>query len=91
MRWPALRLARDVMARGGMSGAVFNAAKEIALDGFIDGRLQFPQMAEVVEEVLDGLIMDTGLIDATMTLDNVAQVDHLARQTAKAVIKKRAG
>jgi len=26
-----------------------------------------------------------------MTLDNVAQVDHLARQTAKAVIKKRAG
>ena len=74
-----------------MSGAVFNAAKEIALDGFIDGRLQFPQMAEVVEEALDGLIMDTGLIDATMTLDNVAQVDHLARQTAKAVIKKRAG
>jgi len=91
VRWPALRLARDVMARGGMSGAVFNAAKEIALDGFIDGRLQFPQMAEVVEEVLDGLIMDSGLIDATMTLDNVAQVDHLARQTAKAVIKKRAG
>ncbi|KKN34206.1 hypothetical protein LCGC14_0795900, partial [marine sediment metagenome] len=80
-----------VMERGGMSGAVFNAAKEIALDGFIEGRLQFPQMAEVVEEVLECLIPDTSLIDANMTLDNVAQVDHLARQTAKAVIKKRAG
>ena len=91
VRWPALRLAREVMERGGMSGAVFNAAKEIALDGFIEGRLQFPQMAEVVEEVLEGLIPDTSLIDANMTLDNVAQVDHLARQTAKAVIKKRAG
>ena len=91
VRWPALRLAREVMERGGMSGAVFNAAKEIALDGFIEGRLQFPQMAEVVEEVLECLIPDTSLIDANMTLDNVAQVDHLARQTAKAVIKKRAG
>jgi 1-deoxy-D-xylulose-5-phosphate reductoisomerase len=90
-RWPALRLAREVMERGGMSGAVFNAAKETALDGFIDGRLRFPEMAEVVEETLNQLNSDTSLIDATMTLDNVAQVDHLARQTAQAVIKKRSG
>jgi 1-deoxy-D-xylulose-5-phosphate reductoisomerase len=90
-RWPALRLAREVMERGGMSGAVFNAAKETALDGFIAGRLRFPEMAEVVEETLNQLNSDTSLIDATMTLDNVAQVDHLARQTAQAVIKKRAG
>jgi 1-deoxy-D-xylulose-5-phosphate reductoisomerase len=48
-------------------------------------------MAEVVEETLNQLNSDTSLIDATMTLDNVAQVDHLARQTAQAVIKKRAG
>ena len=91
VRWPALRLAREVMARGGMAGAVFNAAKEIALDGFIDGRLRFPQMAEVVEDTLDQLNSDSSLIDANMTLDNVAQVDHLARQAAKAVINKRAG
>ncbi len=90
-RWPALRLAREVMTRGGMAGAVFNAAKEIALDGFIAGRLRFPQMAEVVEDVLSRLNSGDGLIDATMTLDNVAQVDHLARQAAKAVIEKRAG
>ncbi|EEB84747.1 1-deoxy-D-xylulose-5-phosphate reductoisomerase [Roseobacter sp. GAI101] len=90
-RWPALRLAREVMARGGMAGAVFNAAKEVALDGFIDGHLRFPQMAQVVEDTLEQLNSDNNVIDATMTLDNVAQVDHLARQAAKAVIKKRAG
>ncbi len=90
-RWPALRLARDVMERGGMAGAVFNAAKEIALDGFIAGQLRFPQMAQVVEDTLEQLNADAGLIDVTMTLDNVAHVDHLARQTAKAVSKKRAG
>ncbi|SFS52530.1 1-deoxy-D-xylulose 5-phosphate reductoisomerase [Sulfitobacter marinus] len=89
-RWPALRLAREVMERGGMAGAVFNAAKETALDGFIDGRLGFTQMAEVVEDTLNRLNSDNGLIDAGMTLDNVAQVDHLARQAAQAIIKKRA-
>ena len=91
IRWPALRLAREVMARGGMAGAVFNAAKEVALDGFIDGKLRFPQMAEVVEDTMEALFPDNGVIDAAITLDNVAQVDHLARQAAWAAITKRAG
>ena len=90
-RWPALRLAREVMARGGMAGAVFNAAKEVALDGFVDGKLRFPQMAQIVEDTMETLFPDNGVIDAAITLDNVAQVDHLARQAAWAAITKRAG
>lgn len=89
-RWPALRLARDVMRTGGLAGAVFNAAKETALDGFIAGRIGFTDMAGVVEEVLDKLSATTGHIHATMTLDNVAQTDHLARQEAQSVINKKA-
>ncbi len=81
-RWPALRLARDVMAAGGLSGAVFNAAKERAVDAFIDRRIGFLQMAQVVEVVLDRLSAQKGLIDAGITLDNVRQADHLARETA---------
>ena len=91
IRWPALRLAREVMARGGMAGAVFNAAKEVALDGFIGGKLRFPQMAEIVEDTMEALFPDNRVIDAAITLDNVAQVDHLARQAAWAAITKRAG
>ncbi|MEM1075793.1 MAG: 1-deoxy-D-xylulose-5-phosphate reductoisomerase [Pseudomonadota bacterium] len=90
-RWPALRLARDVMRTGGLSGAVFNAAKETALDGFIGGAIRFTDMAEVVEEVLTTISAAQGHIDATMTLDNVAGIDHLARQEARAAISKRAG
>ena len=48
-RYPALRIARAVMETGGKSGAVFNAAKEIALDGFIAGRIGFMDMAGVVD------------------------------------------
>ncbi len=91
IRWPALRLAREVMQTGGLSGAVFNAAKETALDGFIAGRIGFPDMAAVVEEVLTKLSGQSGHIDATMTLDNVAKIDHLARQEAQSVISRRAG
>ncbi|MGJ8618151.1 MAG: 1-deoxy-D-xylulose-5-phosphate reductoisomerase [Sulfitobacter sp.] len=90
-RWPALRLAREVMAAGGMMGAVFNAAKETALDGFIAGRINFTQMAEVVEDAMTQADHQSGLIAATMTLDNVHKVDHLAREAAKAAIDKRAG
>ena len=86
-RWPALRLARDVMARRGLAGAVFNAAKETALDGFIAGAIRFPRMAEVVEEVLNTL--DPDLIDAAMTLDNVRQADQMARHAAQRIIEQR--
>jgi 1-deoxy-D-xylulose-5-phosphate reductoisomerase len=90
-RYPALRLARAVMARGGLAGAVFNAAKERALDGFIAGRIGFLDMAAVVETVLDRFGADPGLIDAAMTLDNVLETDHLAREYADDAMAERAG
>ncbi len=91
LRWPALRLAREVMDRRGLAGAIFNAAKETALDGFISGRIRFTDMADVVSEVL-GRDKDTdGLIDAAMTLDNVVRADHLARMAATAVIETKTG
>jgi 1-deoxy-D-xylulose-5-phosphate reductoisomerase len=81
-RFPALRLARAVMQARGLSGAVFNAAKEVALDRFIAGRLRFLQMAEVVEATLDTLSRDNRLSHAATDLDEVLAMDHLARRTA---------
>ncbi|SMH57763.1 1-deoxy-D-xylulose-5-phosphate reductoisomerase [Maritimibacter sp. HL-12] len=86
-RWPALRLAREVMAEGGLAGAAFNAAKEAALDGFIAGRINFVRMSEVVEEVLTRLSVDRSLIHAEITLDNVRAVDDMARMTARNIIE----
>ncbi len=89
-RWPALRLAREVMQRGGLAGAVFNAAKESALDAFIAGAISFPAMAEVVEATLDRLESEPGLIDAAITLDTVRNADHLARVTARDIVSVHA-
>jgi 1-deoxy-D-xylulose-5-phosphate reductoisomerase len=78
-RYPALAIAQRVMQRGGMSGAAMNAAKEVALDAFIDRRIGFMDMATLVSRVLDRLDGDAALIDASFTLDNVMAVDHIAR------------
>lgn len=91
VRWPALRLARETLERGGMMGAVFNAAKETALDRFIAGDLGFTEMSQVVAQTLDHMNTHCDHIDAKMTLDNVGRVDHLARKAAKAAVVKRAG
>lgn len=84
-RYPALRLAYEVMGRGGLSGAVFNAAKDMALDRFMAGQIGFTQMADVVKATLDQLLPDDGLIDAPMTLDNLRRAAHLGQSTAQSV------
>ncbi|TYB81589.1 1-deoxy-D-xylulose-5-phosphate reductoisomerase [Maritimibacter fusiformis] len=85
-RYPALALARAVMDEGGLSGAVFNAAKEEALDAFIEGRIGFMAMAGVVEAVLDRMSGDRSLIHAAITLDNVRAADQMSRLAAREII-----
>ncbi|NNF90238.1 MAG: 1-deoxy-D-xylulose-5-phosphate reductoisomerase, partial [Boseongicola sp.] len=69
-RYPALALAREVMRAGGLTGAAFNAAKEAALDAFIDGRIGFLDMASVVADVIE-IMSGDGLGKAAITLDSV--------------------
>ena len=90
-RYPALRLAREVMARRGLAGAAFNAAKEVALDHFLAGGIGFMDMSGVVEAVLYGLNRDFGNSSATMTLEDVQAMDHLARIRAGETARARAG
>ncbi len=78
-RYPALALATRVMQEGGLSGAVFNAAKERALDGFIAGEIGFLDMSRVVAATLDKMSSSDGLQNAEITLDNVIETDRLAR------------
>lgn len=90
-RYPALRLAREVMATRGLAGAAFNAAKEVALDHFIAGGLGFQQMAAVVEETLDRVSADCRLGNAAMSLEDVSGMDQMARVRATEVAQRLGG
>ncbi|WP_210528307.1 1-deoxy-D-xylulose-5-phosphate reductoisomerase [Rubellimicrobium arenae] len=86
-RYPALALARRVMEARGLSGAAFNAAKEVALDAFLARSLRFTDMASVVTETLDRLGGDPAFPrlsshDATPILEDVLEADRIARLRA---------
>ena len=89
-RYPALRLARAVMAERGLAGAAFNAAKEVALDHFIAGSIGFMEMAGVVEDTLTKLSAEMRLGIVNLTLEDVQQMDHLARRKAAELARHRA-
>jgi len=51
--FPALRLAREAAASGGTAPCVLNAANEVAVHAFLDGRIAFTGIAAVIERVLE--------------------------------------
>ncbi|MBN2028719.1 1-deoxy-D-xylulose-5-phosphate reductoisomerase [bacterium] len=51
-KYPALRLAYDALKVGGTAPAVLNAADEVAVDLFLSGRIQFNQITEIIDRVL---------------------------------------
>lgn len=88
-RYPALAIAQKVMQAGGLTGAVFNAAKERALDGFLAGACSFTDMARIVDRVVDVMLSKEGLQNATITLDSVNEADAIARALTGEEIAKR--
>ena len=52
-KFPALRLAHEVLRKGGAMGAVFNAADQVAVDQFLKGKISFPEISELVETTLE--------------------------------------
>ena len=83
IRFPALRICREVMAVRGAAGGVFTAAKEVALDLFLAGQIGFMDMSAVVEATLDRLSGEIVMNNAPPTLAAVLEIDHLTRMRAK--------
>lgn len=76
-RFPALRLAREVLRAGGAAPTIFSAANEVAVEAFLARRLGFLDIADTVEAVLNEL----GAPPAD-TLDAVVAHDRDARRAA---------
>ena len=53
-RFPCLKLAYDVLKKGGTYPAVLNAANEIAVDAFLKEKIRFTQIPQIVADSLDG-------------------------------------
>jgi 1-deoxy-D-xylulose-5-phosphate reductoisomerase len=80
--FPLLALARRAGQEGGSAPCVFNAANEVAVAAFLEGRLPFPGIASVVEETLEGAD-----ISAAHDLEELITVDADARRLAEGTLK----
>ncbi|MDR0278652.1 MAG: 1-deoxy-D-xylulose-5-phosphate reductoisomerase [Paucimonas sp.] len=76
-RFPCLRLAREAAEAGNSAPAVLNAANEIAVEAFLQRRIRFPEIASMIEQVLD-----REPVVAVDSLDAVFAADQRARELA---------
>lgn len=83
-RFPALRLAREVIAAGGIAGAVYNAADEVAVERFLAGVCGFLDIAHAVEHALQSVPQK-----AQPTLEDIVSADQAARAIAAAYLERK--
>ena len=76
-RFPSLQLARKAGEIGGTLPAVLNAANEVAVDAFVNRRINFPQISETVRRT-----MDKHKVVSHPTLDQILDADSWARHEA---------
>ena len=76
-RFPCLRLARQAAEVGGSAPVLLNAANEVAVAAFLDRRIRFPEIARIIEEVLN---LEAAF--AVENLDAVLAADARARVLA---------
>ena len=77
IRFPCLKLAYDALQAGGSAPAILNAANEIAVQAFLDGRIGFRMIDQLIARVMDGL--PSG---AVSDIDSVFEQDRRARDLA---------
>jgi 1-deoxy-D-xylulose-5-phosphate reductoisomerase len=83
-RYPCLGLAREALRKGGVLPCALNAADEIAVAAFLDGRLSLPGIAAVVEKVLERMPRAK-----VSSMEDVLAADGEARRLAQEEVLKQ--
>jgi 1-deoxy-D-xylulose-5-phosphate reductoisomerase len=86
VRFPSLMLARAAARAGGTAPTVLNAANEVAVQAFLDGRLNFVGISRVIDKVLQRLVSSP-----VKALGDVLDADAASRRMATSLIELGSG
>ena len=75
-------LARDIARSKNSSGIIFNAANEIGVEAFLENKIQFTQIKEVISRTFD-----TSCLSNVSSIEEIFEIDKVARNAAHKVIK----
>lgn len=81
-RFPALELGFRCVDEGGATGAILNAADEIAVQAFLDGAITLPEISTIAANALDA-----GKAHSGATLETLRQADAFARSHARDAVQ----
>lgn len=85
IRFPALRLSKAALIAGAGAQLALNAANEVAVAAFLEGRLGFTGIAELVEETLAANAYPApDSLDAVLAMDRIVRADAMQRLTRHA-------
>ena len=80
-RFPCLRLAYEALRQGGNMPCIVNAANEIVNRAFIDDRIAYPRIAEIIEKTMEKIPFS-----ATSSLETYLDTDKQARNYAASLL-----
>jgi 1-deoxy-D-xylulose-5-phosphate reductoisomerase len=81
-RYPAVGLARAMLAAGGGMPAVLNAANEVAVEAFLQGKISFPDIVALVSRTADAV----GSVPTPSSVEEAEQIDQTARRKAAGLV-----
>ncbi len=83
-RFPALRLSREALEAGGSAPAALNAANEVAVATFLDGKISFPDISKLVD-----MALQENESPAPRSIEDVFEIDRKVRTDVTAMIEER--
>ena len=82
-KFPSLGLAYRVIEAGGTAGAILNAANEEAVAAFLEHKIRFGRIVELVGQALDAV--ESVPVDS---LETITEADRLAREFVNSQVEK---
>ncbi len=82
-RYPAVGLAREALRSGGGMPAVLNAANEVAVEAFLQGKISFPDIVAVVAETGAAV----GSVPSPSSVEEAESIDQSARRKASGLVR----
>jgi 1-deoxy-D-xylulose-5-phosphate reductoisomerase len=83
-RYPAVDVARQTLRAGGGAPAVLNAANEVAVEAFLQGKISFPDIVSLVSET----VAASGPVASPASLEEAEEIDAMARRRAREAIHR---
>ena len=77
-----VKIAREICNQGGLSGTVFNAANEVAVQNFLENKITFNKIYDVIYRTFDAITLSKDV-----SIDSIYEIDKQTRMEAEMVLK----